>query len=120
MISLDQQISASTAAATAAGAAQDSAGAAAAGAEAGQAAAQQKLLEMQNQMLDHYERLERDQEGFATINSLLAVISPMQNLPGRKTIIFFSEGLKLPPAVMAKVSRRRQRRQSRECQYLFD
>src|SRR5262249_11000782 len=26
----------------------------------------------------------------------------MQNLPGRKTIIFFSEGLKLPPAVQQK------------------
>src|SRR6201988_5223296 len=101
-LSLDNQISSSMAAAQAAGASQDSAGASAAGAEAGQAAAQQKLLELQNQMLDHYERLERDQEGFATINSLLAVISPMQNLPGRKTIIFFSEGLKMPPAVMAK------------------
>jgi len=100
--SLDNQISSSSAAASAAGAAQDNAGASAAGAEAGQAAAQQKFLEMQNQMLDHYERLERDQEGFATINSLLAVISPMQNLPGRKTIIFFSEGLKIPPSVMTK------------------
>ena len=101
-LALDQRISSSIATATAAGAAQDSGAAAAAGAEAGQAAAQQKLLEMQNQMLEHYERLERDQEGFATINSLLAVISPMQNLPGRKTIIFFSEGLKLPPTVMQK------------------
>lgn len=100
--SLDNQISSSMAAAAAAGAAQNSSGASAAGEAAGQAAAQQKFLEMQNQMLDHYERLERDQEGFATINSLLAVISPMQNLPGRKTIIFFSEGLKMPPAVMAK------------------
>ncbi|HKU77925.1 MAG TPA: VWA domain-containing protein [Pyrinomonadaceae bacterium] len=99
---LDNQISGSTSAATAAGASQDSAGASAAGAEAGQAALQQKFIEMQNQMLDHYERLERDQEGFATINSLLAVISPMQNLPGRKTIIFFSEGLKIPPSVMTK------------------
>jgi VWFA-related protein len=101
-LSLDNQISSSMAAAQAAGAAQNSSAATAAGEEAGQAAAQQKLLEMQNQMLDHYERLERDQEGFATINGLLAVISPMQNLPGRKTIIFFSEGLKMPPAVMAK------------------
>jgi len=101
-VSLDQQISSSTTAAAEAGAARDSAGAAAAGAEAGQASMQQKLLEMENQMLDHYERLERDQQGFATINSLLAVISPMQNLPGRKTIIFFSEGLKLPPTVLQK------------------
>src|SRR6185503_18347804 len=80
----------------------DSAGAAAAGAESGQASVAQKLIEMENLMLDHYERLERDQQGFATINSLLAVISPMQNLPGRKTIIFFSEGLKMPPAVQVK------------------
>jgi VWFA-related protein len=99
---LEQQIAAATGAASAAGAAQDSAGAAAASADAGQASIQQKFLEMETQMLDHYERLERDQQGFATINSLLAVISPMQNLPGRKTIIFFSEGLKLPPSVVQK------------------
>ena len=100
--SLDQQMSNSVETASLAGAARDGAGAAAAGGEAGQAAVQQKLVEMQNQMLDHYERLERDQQGFATINALLAVISPMQNLPGRKTIIFFSEGLKLPPNVQQK------------------
>ena len=99
---LDQQITTSSAGASAAGAARDSAGASAAGEASGQAAAEQLLLQMQSQMLDHYERLERDQEGFATINSLLAVIAPMQNLPGRKTIIFFSEGLKMPPAVQAK------------------
>lgn len=97
---LQNQISASGAAA--AGAGQDSSAASAAAADIGQAAVQQKFLEMQTQMLDHYERLERDQEGFATINSLLAVISPMQNLPGRKTIIFFSEGLKLPASVQHK------------------
>jgi VWFA-related protein len=101
-IVLDQQMTSGASTAAAAGAAQNSAGASAAGAAIGQAAAEQKLLEMQNQMLDHYERLERDQQGFATINSLLAVISPMQNLPGRKTILFFSEGLKLPPTVAAK------------------
>ena len=101
-ISLGQQSASSAATATTAGSAQNSAGATEAGAAAGQAMAEQKLLEMQTQMLDQFERLERDQEGFATINSLLAVITPMQNLPGRKTIIFFSEGLKLPPAVMQK------------------
>ena len=99
---LEQQIASATGAASAAGAARDSGGAAAASADAGQASMQQKFVEMETQMLDHYERLERDQQGFATINSLLAVISPMQNLPGRKTIIFFSEGLKLPPSVVQK------------------
>ena len=101
-IGLDQRIATSSTDAAAAGAAQNGSGASEAGAAAGRAATEQKFIEMQTQMLDQFERLERDQEGFATINSLLAVISPMQNLPGRKTIIFFSEGLKLPPAVMQK------------------
>src|SRR5215213_6315452 len=101
-IALDQQIASSAGTAATAGAARNGGAASAAGEAAGQARAEQMLLEMQNQMLDHYERLERDQEGFATINSLLAVISPMQNLPGRKTIIFFSEGLKLPASVQHK------------------
>ncbi len=101
-IVLDSQISAGAASAASAGAARDSGAASEAGQQIGQAAAEQKLLEMQAQMLDQYERLERDQQGFATINALLAVINPMQNLPGRKTIIFFSEGLKMPPDVQAK------------------
>src|ERR1043166_6524665 len=99
---LDQQISSSTTAAQEAGAARNGGGASAAGEAAGQGAAQQKLLEMQNQMLDHYERLERAPEGSATINNPLPVVTPMANLAGRKTIIFFSEGLKPPPAMQQK------------------
>jgi VWFA-related protein len=99
---LDQQSSSSSSAATAAGAARDGAGAAAAGQAAGQAAAQQALNDMETRILENFEALERDQQGFATINSLLAVIMPMRNLPGRKTIIFFSEGLSLPSSVQAK------------------
>src|SRR6185369_6317504 len=53
-------------------------------------------------MIQQYETLERDQQGFATINGLLAVINPMRNLPGRKTIIFFSEGIALPTSVQTK------------------
>ena len=99
---LDQQISTSVAAVSAAGAARDNAGASEAAAAGAQAALTQTFVDMQTRMLEQYDRLERDQEGYATINSLLAVISPMQKLPGRKTIIFFSEGLKLPPSVQQK------------------
>ncbi len=99
---LDQQMSTSIAAVSAAGAARDNAGASEAAAAGAQAALAREFVEMQTRMLEQYERLERDQEGHATINSLLAVISPMQKLPGRKTIIFFSEGLKLPPSVQQK------------------
>ena len=101
-IALDQTASSSAAAAQTAGAARDSAGASAAGQASGQAAAQQELNQMQSSMLQQFEALERDQQGFATINGLLAVINPMRNLPGRKTIIFFSEGIMLPTSVQMK------------------
>jgi VWFA-related protein len=72
------------------------------GAAIGNASVEQKFIEMETSMREQYQELERDQQGFATINSLLAVINPMKRLPGRKTLIFFSEGLSLPPAVAAK------------------
>ena len=97
---LDQQIDSSTSAASSAG--RDSGGASAAGQAAGAAAQEQALLQMEANINEQFEALERDQQGFATINGLLAVISPMRNLPGRKTIIFFSEGLKMPTSVQAK------------------
>ena len=101
-IALDQQIDSLTSAAQSAGAARDSAGASAAGQASGQAAAEQLLNQLQSRMLEQFEALERDQQGYATINGLLAVINPMRNLPGRKTIIFFSEGIALPPSVAIK------------------
>jgi VWFA-related protein len=99
---LSEQMASQESAAASAGASRDSSGASAAGAAIGQAAAQQALIEMETRILENFESLERDQQGFATINALLAVITPMRNLPGRKTIIFFSEGLSLPPSVQAK------------------
>jgi VWFA-related protein len=101
-IALDRTAASSAAAAQSAGAARDGAGASAAGQASGLAAAQQEFNQMQSRMLEQFEALERDQQGFATINGLLAVINPMRNLPGRKTIIFFSEGIMLPTSVQMK------------------
>jgi VWFA-related protein len=55
---------------------------------------------MQTRMLETFETLERNHQGHATANSLLALVNSMRNLPGRKSVIFFSEGLALPPAVV--------------------
>jgi VWFA-related protein len=99
--SLERQAATSESAASSAGAARDSAGASAAGSATGLAAAEQILAQMQGQMLEIFETLERDQQGYATINGLLAIINSLRNLPGRKTVIFFSEGLALPPAVQS-------------------
>lgn len=40
-----------------------------------------------------YEKLERDQQGYATTDSLLAIISGMSTLPRRKALLFFSQGV---------------------------
>ncbi len=51
-------------------------------------------------MLEWLEEMERDQQGDATTRGLLFIASSLRSLPGRKAVIFFSEGLILPPAVL--------------------
>ena len=77
-------------------------GAAAAGAAAGGAAPAAMMAEMERRTLETFDVLERDQQGYATSNSLLALVNAMRTLPGRKSVIFFSEGLAIPPAVVAQ------------------
>ena len=60
------------------------------------------MAEMERRTLETFEVLERDQQGYATSNSLLALVNSMRLLPGRKSVIFFSEGLAIPPAVVAQ------------------
>jgi VWFA-related protein len=67
--------------------------------EMGAAAAEQQLNDMAMRSLETFERIERDQQGYATTNALLALINSMRSLPGRKAILFFSEGIAIPPAV---------------------
>ena len=49
-----------------------------------------------------YEAMMRDEQGYATTNGLLALIDSLSMLPGRKTVVFFAEGLAIPPAVQAR------------------
>jgi VWFA-related protein len=75
---------------------------AALGAAASAAAQNQAVLSVQVQMLRSFEALERDQQGYASTNSLLAVVNGLKDLPGRKTVVFFSEGLVIPTNVQAR------------------
>jgi VWFA-related protein len=76
----------------------------AAGGSIGANAAEQALANMQIRALQTFETLERQQQGQAQINSLLAIINSMQGVPGRKAIVLFSEGLALPPDVKVRFS----------------
>ncbi|PYS76398.1 MAG: hypothetical protein DMF66_14955, partial [Acidobacteria bacterium] len=55
--------------------------------------------EMTQRSLETFDVLERNQQGYATTNALLAIISSLARLPGRKTLVLFSEGLAIPTAV---------------------
>ncbi len=94
--------SASAAQATISGAGPgNSSAAGAAGTALGANMAEQKFNEMTTRMLETFETLERDQQGYATTDGLLAVVNSLRGLSGRKAIIFFSEGIAIPPAVQA-------------------
>ena len=68
------------------------AAAAAAQAGAGAGAADAIAAEMQRRTLETFDALEREHGGLSTINALLAVVNGMRALPGRKSMVVFSEG----------------------------
>lgn len=52
-----------------------------------------------------WERLARDEQGYATTNALLAILGALQTVSGRKTVVFFAEGLAIPEAVVPQFRR---------------
>lgn len=48
-------------------------------------------------------QMERDQQGYATTDALLAVVTSLGTLPGRKTVLFFAEGIALPDAIVPRL-----------------
>jgi VWFA-related protein len=71
------------------------------GAAAGAVYAERQLGAIESRMHRSLEALERDQQGYATTNGLLAVVNSLRLLPGRKTVVFFSEGIAIPVAVQS-------------------
>ena len=50
-------------------------------------------------MIRDFDVMERDQQGYSTTNGLFSIIKSLRKLPGRKSLILFSEGIAIPPAV---------------------
>jgi VWFA-related protein len=73
-----------------------------AGAAAGALAAEQFLIQLNVETLRTFDELERAQHGYATTNGLMAVVNSLRLAPGRKTVLFFSEGLSIPPQVQVR------------------
>jgi VWFA-related protein len=77
-------------------------GTAAAGAAQGAAGADLQMAQMQQRMSETFTMLERDQQGYGTMNAMTAVVNALKLVPGRKSVLFFSEGLVIPPNVMPR------------------
>ncbi len=65
------------------------------------AASEYSSLKLEMAMLEAGEALERDQQGLATVNAILSLVNGLKTAPGRKAVVFFSEGLLLPQRVAA-------------------
>jgi VWFA-related protein len=55
------------------------------------------MAEMTVNMLQKSRELARQQEGTASIYALLALVGEQRRLAGRKTVLYFSEGIQVPP-----------------------
>jgi VWFA-related protein len=62
-----------------------------------------RLMQTELNMLRSFENLDRDHRGYNTSGALLGVVESLSLLPGRKTIVFFSEGLPVSPALAARL-----------------
>jgi VWFA-related protein len=77
------------------------AGAAAAGAASGQAAAEAKMAEMVVNMLAFSDTVERDTSGRSSLYGLLSLAQGQGLLEGRKTMLYFSQGMHITPNIEA-------------------
>lgn len=62
---------------------------------------EQLQLQMTRRTLESFEAMERTLQGRATATALLAIINSMREQPGRKAVLFFSEGVAIPADVQA-------------------
>ena len=69
------------------------------GPSAGAGRGPEYLAVMQSRMIDSFTQMERDQQGYVATDALMAIVSVMGRLPGRKSVVMFSEGIAIPPAV---------------------
>jgi VWFA-related protein len=71
--------------------------------EIGERETELRLIQTELNMLRSFDNLDRAHKGYDTAQALLAVVQQLSYLPGRKTIVFFSEGLPVSPALSARL-----------------
>ena len=64
--------------------------------------AELRMLEMERTQIDGFDQLDREHKGYDTTLALMGVIRSLAETPGRKSIVFFSEGLPVSPVLSAR------------------
>jgi len=62
-----------------------------------------QLANLEMRMIRNFETIDRDHRGFGTASALMTIIQSLTEWQGRKTIVYFSEGLPASPALQAKL-----------------
>jgi VWFA-related protein len=70
---------------------------------ASQALVEQQMTELEMRMLRTFESLDRDHRGFGSAGALLSIVQSLAVMPGRKTLVYLSEGLPASPAMQARL-----------------
>ena len=71
--------------------------------ELGERETELAMVRTELNMLRSFDNFDRATRGYDTSASLLAIVQSLSNYPGRKTIVFFSEGLPVSPALTARL-----------------
>ncbi len=72
-------------------------------AELGRRETELRMIQTELNMIRSFDNLDRDHRGYDTATGLLAVVRSLAERPGRKTVVFFSEGLPVSPALSARL-----------------
>jgi VWFA-related protein len=87
----------------AAGAARGTAALAAIGSQIGSREQELQMIELERSLIDSASALDRETRGYDTSVLLASVVRTLAERPGRKSIVFFSEGLPVSPVLSAKL-----------------
>ncbi|HEX6463889.1 MAG TPA: VWA domain-containing protein, partial [Vicinamibacterales bacterium] len=70
---------------------------------AAQLIVEQQMTQLEMNMLRTFDSLDRDERGLGTMTALFSIIQSLAVLPGRKSIVYLSEGLPASPALQARL-----------------
>jgi VWFA-related protein len=73
------------------------------GTEIGQRETERALIQMELNMMRSFDNLDRSHKGYSAAAVLTTVIRSLSTYPGRKTIVFFSEGLPVTPSLTSRL-----------------